>query len=192
MRDPYEVLGLQKGATKEEIKKAYLEMVKKYHPDKYKDNPLKDLAEEKLKEINEAYNILMNEAGNSYTSYTYNNPSNYQLIRDLILKGNLVDAERLLLQNRNEDAEWYYLMGLIYQRKGWVNEAYKYYQAAYMKEPSNFEYKRAKEQYESYSKNYEWSAWNKGYNNRGQDCDMCSICQIIAFWECCCDNDCGC
>lgn len=192
MRDPYEVLDLQKGATKEEIKKAYLEMVKKYHPDKYKDNPLKDLAEEKLKEINEAYNILMNEAGNSYTSYTYNNPSNYQLIRDLILKGNLVDAERLLLQNRNEDAEWYYLMGLIYQRKGWVNEAYKYYQAAYMKEPSNFEYKRAKEQYESYSKNYEWSAWNKGYNNRGQDCDMCSICQIIAFWECCCDNDCGC
>ena len=57
--NPYEVLGLKPGATEEEIKAAYRELVKKYHPDRYQDNPLSDLAEEKMREINEAYETLM-------------------------------------------------------------------------------------------------------------------------------------
>ena len=61
-RNPYEVLGLKPGATQEEIKAAYRELVKKYHPDRYQDNPLNDLAEEKMREINEAYETLMSGA----------------------------------------------------------------------------------------------------------------------------------
>ena len=57
--NPYEVLGVSENASDEEIKKAYKELVKKYHPDKYQNNPLSDLAEEKLQEINEAYEMLM-------------------------------------------------------------------------------------------------------------------------------------
>ena len=57
--NPYEVLGVPENASEEEIKKAYKELVKKYHPDKYQDNPLADLAEEKLQEVNEAYDMLM-------------------------------------------------------------------------------------------------------------------------------------
>ena len=53
-RDYYEVLGIQKGATDAEIKKAYRQMAKKYHPDV---NKAAD-AEEKFKEINEAYEVL--------------------------------------------------------------------------------------------------------------------------------------
>ena len=53
--NPYEVLGIKENATDEEIKAAYKELVKKYHPDKYIDNPLADLAEQKMQEINEAY-----------------------------------------------------------------------------------------------------------------------------------------
>ena len=55
MKNPYEVLGIKEGASDEEIKKAYRELVKKYHPDKYVNNPLADLAAEKMKEINDAY-----------------------------------------------------------------------------------------------------------------------------------------
>ena len=54
-RDYYEVLGLQKGASEEEIKKAYRQMAKKYHPDL---NPGDKAAEEKFKEVGEAYEVL--------------------------------------------------------------------------------------------------------------------------------------
>lgn len=57
-RDYYEVLGIQKGATEDEIKKAYRSMSKKYHPDLHPDD--KD-AEEKFKEVNEAYQVLSDQ-----------------------------------------------------------------------------------------------------------------------------------
>ena len=59
MKNPYEVLGIPEGTDSEGIRRAYKELVKKYHPDQYQNNPLSDLAEEKLKEINEAYDYLI-------------------------------------------------------------------------------------------------------------------------------------
>ena len=59
MSNPYEVLGIKPGASEAEVKAAYKALVKKYHPDKYQNNPLADLAEEKLQEINEAYDQIM-------------------------------------------------------------------------------------------------------------------------------------
>ena len=61
MKDPYEVLGISPGATNEEVKKAYRELAKKYHPDNYADSPVSDLAEEKMKEINDAYDRIQKE-----------------------------------------------------------------------------------------------------------------------------------
>ena len=58
MRDPYEVLGISPDASDDEIKRAYRELARKYHPDNYQNNPLSDLAEEKMKEINEAYDAI--------------------------------------------------------------------------------------------------------------------------------------
>ena len=55
MNDPYVVLGVSRDATEQQIKDAYRELAKKYHPDNFADNPLSDLAEDKMKEINEAY-----------------------------------------------------------------------------------------------------------------------------------------
>ena len=65
MKDAYEVLGVSKNSSMDEIKKAYRSLVKRYHPDKYQNNPLADLAQEKLQEINEAYDYLEKNHGNS-------------------------------------------------------------------------------------------------------------------------------
>ena len=48
-KDPYDVLGVRRGATEKEIRDAYLEQTKKYHPDRYQDPTMKELAEEKMK-----------------------------------------------------------------------------------------------------------------------------------------------
>jgi len=74
MTDPYIVLGVKPDASDEEIKRAYRELARKYHPDNYQNNPLADLAEEKMKEINEAYEEIQNQrkrgaSGNGYGAY---------------------------------------------------------------------------------------------------------------------------
>ena len=66
MRDPYEVLGISPNATDDEVKTAYRNLARKYHPDNYTNNPLSDLAQEKMQEINEAYDTIvrMRKEGN--------------------------------------------------------------------------------------------------------------------------------
>jgi preprotein translocase subunit Sec63 len=60
--DPFEVLGLERGATKDQIRAAYRELVVRYHPDKHRGNPLEELAAAKLIEINRAYEVLSDDA----------------------------------------------------------------------------------------------------------------------------------
>lgn len=61
MKNPYEVLGISPDASDEEIKKAYRKLSRKYHPDANVDNPHKEQAEEKFKEVQSAYRDIMNK-----------------------------------------------------------------------------------------------------------------------------------
>lgn len=75
MTDPYKVLGISPNATDDEVKKAYKELSRKYHPDSYVNNPLADLAEDKFKEVQEAYTQIMNlraNGGNGYNQGSQN------------------------------------------------------------------------------------------------------------------------
>ncbi len=67
--NPYQVLGVSPSATKEEIHSAYLSLVKKYHPDRYQDSALKQQAEDKMKQINAAYDLLTKEPSSGSGSY---------------------------------------------------------------------------------------------------------------------------
>ena len=78
MKDPYEVLGVSRNASEEEVKSAYRALAKKYHPDKYANSDLADLANEKMQEINEAYDaIVKNGFGKGGSSYNYGYSGNY-------------------------------------------------------------------------------------------------------------------
>ena len=60
-KNPYEVLGISPNASDDEVKRAYRDMTRKYHPDANVNNPLADLAEEKFKEVQEAYDEIMRQ-----------------------------------------------------------------------------------------------------------------------------------
>ena len=64
--NPYEVLGISPNASNDEVKKAYRELSRKYHPDSYANNPLAELAEEKFKEVQEAYDQIMKQREGGY------------------------------------------------------------------------------------------------------------------------------
>ena len=151
MKDPYEVLGVPHGASEDEIKKAYRELARKYHPDNYANNPLADLAQEKMKEINEAYATLMKggrqqaDAGSTggQRSSAGSTSSPLYEIRRRIQLGDLDGAEAGLNAVSARTAEWYYLRGVIAQRRGWMDEARRYYQTACQMDPGNAEYRAA-------------------------------------------------
>jgi len=156
MRDPYSVLGVSQSATDEEVKKAYRELARKYHPDNYQNNPLADLAEEKMKEINEAYDTITKQRSGGYTGSSsggygggyqgYSSASAnpiYARVRNLINAGDLAQAEQLLYQAGQKDGEWYFLSGSIAYRKGWMDEAMQNYTIACQMDPGNMEYRQA-------------------------------------------------
>ena len=181
MRDPYQVLGVPSTATDEEVKKAYRDLARKYHPDNYHDNPLADLAQERMKEINEAYEAVQSQrkaaraggySGGSYGGYQtgyqtgyqsgyQSGGSRYQRIRMAISQGNLNLAEELLNAMADHDAEWSFLKGAICYRRGWLDEARRYYQNAVNMDPDNQEYQRALDIAEGRSTAYR----PEGYDN---------------------------
>ena len=164
MRDPYEVLGVPSSATDEEVKKAYRNLARKYHPDNYHDSPLADVAQEKMKEINEAYEEVQSMRKNggagqsSYGGYGRNpygqNPYGaygggyggdpaFVRVRLSIAQGELNLAEELLNAMSDHNAEWNFLKGAICYRRGWMDEAKRYYETAVQMNPNNPEYRRA-------------------------------------------------
>lgn len=169
MTDPYQVLGVSPSATDEQIKNAYRELARKYHPDNYANNPLADLAQEKMKEINEAYDQIQRQrkqqqssrSGQGYSQGGYSQSgysrgyagqrsyagggSQFADIRQLLNANRVSDAEELLegIPQSRRDAEWYFLRGRVFYVRGWLDQAYNYYVRANQMSPGNAEYQTA-------------------------------------------------
>jgi len=193
LRNPYEVLEIKEGASEEEIKKAYREQVKKYHPDQYQDNPLSKLAEEKLREVNEAYEALIkngNYKSGGDSSGAHNQWESqgdvdvFSQVKININNGNIAAAEDMLNRSNARTAQWYYLKGLIFLRKGWYDEAYTHMQAAVKMEPGNYEYRNALNNMNNSNNSYRGNASNRGFN-RGPD--LCTMCQCLWCSDSCCE-----
>lgn len=195
MKDPYQVLGVDRSASTQQIKTAYRTLAKKYHPDNYAGNPLQDIAEEKMQEINEAYDAIISErenrSGSSNTSdYTYGystdssytDTNNYSYIRKLIESGRFDDAEILLEQIplQSRDAQWYYLKGRINYNRGWVDKAYSYFSTAYNMDPGNMEYRTMYQNIQ----NDRNGGYRRSKRNRDTDCTDC-CCELLCLDSIC-------
>ena len=204
MKDPYQVLGVSPNATDDEIKSAYRELARKYHPDAYAGNPLSDLATEKMKEINEAYDTIMSQrrmgnhnqyAGGFAGSYQSagNSQSQFADIRRLINTRRIVEAEELLdgVPQQSRDAEWHFLKGSVYYARGWLDEAMRYFSTAASMNPSNAEYQAAL----NAMRNQQNGQMNGGYSPYrtapGQTpaggCSCCDMCSGLICADCCCE-----
>jgi len=206
MNDPYKVLNIPPTATDDEVKHAYRELARKYHPDNYHDNPLADLAQEKMKEINEAYEMVQKmrrvqsaastAGGRPCSSYTYTDfgggkTSDYtytefdsepvlQEVRAAINRGDISRAERLLQTETERGAEWNFLMGVVCSRRGWMDEARTYLETACNMEPGNMEYRSALATFEG--EGYRPA----GFRNFGGTMSYNNDCmRLCTAWTCC-------
>ena len=188
MVNPYDVLGISRDASEEEVNIAYRKLVKQYHPDKYVGNPLADLAAEKIQEINEAYDMVMDELKNKNTSHNSGDyqtdsksDSNYNHIRQLINDGKLDEAQNLLNNMSVRDAEWHFLAGMLLKNKGWYDMAYQHLNRAASLDPSNEEYRSARD-------NMDFSGYQyRNFGNSGNQTDCCNMCQGLVCADCCCE-----
>ncbi len=190
MKDPYAVLGVSKNATDEQIKNAYRELARKYHPDNYTDNPLSDLASEKMKEINEAYDAIMNNrkggyksSGNAYQGS--NTSSSFPEVRSLINQGRLEQAQEVLdgVAPQARDAEWYFLNGTVLYRRGWFDQAYTSFATACRMDPANPEYRNAlnRAQHQSAGQYNPYRTYGPAGMN------TCDCCTNLICADCCCE-----
>lgn len=203
--DPYKVLGVSPSASEDEIKKAYRELARKYHPDNYVNNPLADLAKEKMQEINEAYDMVNKQrknggsGGQSYGSasgyggyggfngnygasggyYSGANASIYNQVRNALNVGNIGMAEELLSRVSNHDAEWHFLRGNVCYRKGWFDEAMQEINKAVEMNPNQPEYRRTQQMMAA-------NGQYGGYRPM-QSSDACDCCAQMMCLNCMCD-----
>ena len=122
--DPYKILGISPKASNDEVKRAYREMSRKYHPDSYVNNPLSDLAEEKFKEVQEAYKQIMDEREHGFGGGFRSNQTNTAsgdttsvemgAVRNYINSGHYREALSLLSRIPVQNAQWHYYLSLIH------------------------------------------------------------------------------
>ena len=172
MYDPYKVLGVDPGATDEEVKKAYRALSRRYHPDANQNNPNQAAAEEKFKEIQQAYQQIMKEREGRGSSQGYGSggyggfsgfggayggqgrqqsgeSSHMAAAANYIRSGHYKEAINVLNSIQDRTAQWYYYSAAANSGMGNNVASLDYARQAVSMEPGNMEYQMFLRQMES-------------------------------------------
>jgi molecular chaperone DnaJ len=180
--DPYQILGVSYDATDDDIKKAYRILSRKYHPDANINNPDKAQAEEKFKQVQEAYNVIMNQRQNKNNGYGYsysnrnpgsgdgNNTIDMELraAANYIRSGYYREAANTLesIESGKRNGMWYYLSALCAMGRGETDSARSYINQAVAMEPGNFQFRQLQRQIDM---GMGMGSQNNWYETRGQN-----------------------
>lgn len=214
MSDPYKVLGVNPSASNEEVKKAYRELSRKYHPDNVANNPLADLAEEKFKEVQEAYKQIMDMrehgsgygaggaygnqgygSGAGYTGSSYGNNEDYMQYNSIRMNINgrrYREALNSLNAIYNRNAEWHYLYAVANAGIGNNMEALNHAQQAVSMEPNNREYTGFLDQLQMRGARYQSGSAYGGRSTFGTGNLCCDLWCADTLCECMGGDLCSC
>ena len=211
MKDPYKTLGVSPTATDEEVKAAYRALARKYHPDKYRDSDLAEMAGEKMKEINAAYDEVQkiragkasggpgaNGTGRGGQSYgphygqgygagyarDFHNGNPYITARQLINLRRVMEAAQVLatVPETERGAEWHFLMGCVAVGRGHFVDAQQFFDTACGMDPRNLEYRDARERLRQRT-----AQFGNGQPMHSSTCSFCDLCAACLCADCCCD-----
>ncbi len=202
MKDPYKILGVSPTATDDEVKTAYRNLARKYHPDKYRDSDLAEMAGEKMKEINAAYDEIQKirsgkatgqnagygrqgtYGGSTYGTYGNGGSTNpYIYTRQLINMRRLDEAAQVLagISEDGRTAEWHFLMGCVAAGRRHYVDAQHFFDTACGMDPDNNEYRDARARLQTSPNDF-----SRGQSSGG-GCSICDICTAFMCADCCCD-----
>lgn len=214
MRSPYDILGVLPSASEDEIKKAYRKLSRKYHPDANVNNPNKEQAEEKFKEVQQAYDTIMNGTANGFGNSGYGNYSGFgsgfggygnsgaNSFRDdkdanylnaalnYIRGGDYNSALRVLSEIENRTGKWYYVSAIANYSAGNQATALQHVQIAMRMEPGNMEYQQLYHTMQNGGTWYTTRSQNYGYPEMSGSycCNLCmmNLClNLICGGPCC-------
>lgn len=206
MTDPYKVLGVSPNASSDEVKKAYRELSKKYHPDSHMNNPLSDLAEEKFKEVQLAYDAIMNQTvssqgrtNNGYggqSNYSQHNQSNdsYEMnaVYNLLYERRYQEALRELGKMSDRSAKWYYFSAVANNGVGNNLIAFEHARQALAMEPSNRDYQNLVNQLQFRTQRYQNTGSMYGRPTMGTGNLCCDLFCADSLCECLGGDLCSC
>lgn len=206
MNNPYQILGVSQDASEEEIKKAYRNLSRRYHPDANINNPNKAQAEEKFKQIQQAYEQIMKERTEGYhsgygsaqgsRSYRdfegfegYGQSDGYEEDNHLRAAGNYVrngyyrEARNVLdgMEERNRNARWYYYSALAHAGLNNQVAGMDHAKKAAALEPGNMDYRQLAYAFENGGDWYRQRQYSYGrpYSGGGGICMKLCIANMI-------------
>ena len=202
--DPYQVLGVSRDASDDEIKKAYRNLSRKYHPDANINNPNKAQAEEMFKKVQAAYDQIMKErqyGGHGTAGSQYGPGSSHyggysggfggfggfgasdrkeeprmQAARNFINSGHYQEACNVLNSIQERNARWYYYSAIANSGIGNQINALEYARKAVQMEPGNAEYRQLVSRLENNGRWYADRGTQYGFGTDGRSNCLSDLC----------------
>lgn len=202
MKDFYEILGLTETATDEEITARYHQLRDKYREDRWLDGEAGNEAAKNLTKLEAAYKEIM--SARKERSQNTEGKDAFEEVAELLRQDKISEAQTLLDNFNERNAEWHYLQAVVYYKKNWTNDSKKQLEIAIQMDPENAKYRaaygklNAKRDYQQQSAHQQnqqsQNPYTSGMDNQMGGGNFCSDCLSCCYatlcvnclFNCCC------